>query len=382
MGDILIPGGGQEEAGDKDAASGRPSAKCANDSRKQLSHGEGNFGKKAKVVIAIVGVTEIFSLILWQVADIVHGYLTGFVHWLSVCGFLAGAGYLSNRALKRSMLVWISYAAICLLVAPLFILSSLRVRSLIRAQQADENKIARWQPPELPPNCSNVFVSFGGQRITVPVWAANISAETSGTKFLLKDAPPELTNGYDKLPGFTRTSSNIFLRWESMQTTVGGKTVNYPIIPHIKNNRLFVYVETPFKNEKRIISMSNDLDSEIPQTWDRNYSSNAFEVVNEDGRPILQVFYKRSNEIQVNGVFIVNNYDVYESFGALPLLISPRVRIAGNQTTQELEIEDFKKMFPKVVASVDTNAVYAIKFTDQKPMFKYPAWKHLGEYSN
>lgn len=242
----------------------------------------------------------------------------------------------------------------------------------------------KWQPPELPPGCSNVFVSFGGQQLKIPMFVAKVSSEKIGTKVLFNDIPPEFsffTNGYEKLPGYNASTSGMFFRVGSVQTTIEGRSVDYPILPYVRDNRLFVYVSMPFQNEKRIVSMSDDLDSVIPQTWDRNYSSNAFEVVNEDGRPVLQVFYKRPNDVQVNGVFIVNGYALFESFGAMPWLISPYVRVTQNQTTQEFEIADFQRTFTNIAISMDTNAAYGTKFTDQKPIFKYPAWKHSGQYA-
>ena len=247
-----------------------------------------------------------------------------------------------------------------------------------------EKTVSKWQPPELPPGCSNVFVSFGGQQLKIPMFVAKVSSEKIGTKVLFNDIPPEFsffTNGYEKLPGYNASTSGMFFRVGSVQTKIEGRSVDYPILPYVRDNRLFVYVSMPFQNEKRIVSMSDDLDSVIPQTWDRNYSSNAFEVVNEDGRPVLQVFYKRPNDVQVNGVFVVNGYALFESFGAMPWLISPYVRVTQNQTTQEFEIADFQRTFTNIAISMDTNAAYGTKFTDQKPIFKYPAWKYLGQYA-
>lgn len=83
----------------------------------------------------------------------------------------------------------------------------------------------------------------------------------------------------------------------------------------------------------------------------------------------------------MNGVFVVNTYDLFESFGAMPWLLSPRVRVIGNETTQEFAIADFQKAFTNISVSMDTNAAYSTKFTDQKRIFKYPAWKYPGQYA-
>jgi hypothetical protein len=101
-------------------------------------------------------------------------------------------------------------------------------------------------------------------------------------------------------------------------------------------------------------------------------------VVNKDARPVLQVFYKRSNEIQVNGIFIVGQFDILESFGGQAWLISSSVQVTESQTTQDLSPEVFNQKFTNYVVTLDTNAAYHAEFTDQKPIFKYPAWKYPG----
>ncbi len=65
----------------------------------------------------IILLIEMFSLVLWQLADSFHGYACGVVHTLSIACFVAGAAIGINRALKRTKLVWLSYSAVCVLVA-------------------------------------------------------------------------------------------------------------------------------------------------------------------------------------------------------------------------------------------------------------------------
>src|SRR5436190_10859893 len=131
----------------------------------------------------------------------------------------------------------------------------------------------------------------------------------------------------------------------------------------------------PFRTESRIVSMSDEMDSPIPPTWDRNFSSNAFEVVREDGKPVLQVFYTRPNQVRVNGIFIVNTNCIYESFGGTPWLFYPQYRFVDLATTQEVTLTNVTVAF-----EIDTNAAYSTEFSDQKPIFKYPAWKYPGKY--
>lgn len=138
-----------------------------------------------------------------------------------------------------------------------------------------------------------------------------------------------------------------------------GKIVDYPVMPYIVSNRLFVEVEIPFLNEKRKILMSDDMESELtqlPQLWDCNYNSdsNIYEIVNEFTNPVLQVIYKSANEIQVNGIFIVDTNLVMEAFGGPPRF----------GTIKGLE-KDFKM-----------NTIYDTIFEslpNRRAIFKYPS---------
>ena len=66
--------------------------------------------------------------------------------------------------------------------------------------------------------------------------------------------------------------------------------------------------------------------------WDRNFSANAVEVVDTNQRPVFQMIRKRANLIQLSGLFVSSKGTVFD------------VRPA-------------------------------------KPLFKYPSWRHLGEYA-
>lgn len=223
---------------------------------------------------------------------------------------------------------------------------------------------AKWQPPELPPNCSNIFIFFGEQYVTWPLFAAKVPPMEAGQGFPLKDMPFEFTNGYDFI-------DKISIRKGAVRAVAAdGSKYDFPIVPYVKNNRLFVYVKVPFDNERSSISMSDSLDSQLPARWDRNYTSNAFEIVREDMLPVLQVFYKRANEIQVNGIFIVNTNDVLGSFGGNPTVIY----VFGVFPT-----EDQKAVIKP--APLPPSMVFDMKFPNQKAIFKYPAWKHPGQYA-
>ena len=64
---------------------------------------------------------------------------------------------------------------------------------------------------------------------------------------------------------------------------VNGHSFPTPVMPYVKNRRLFVYAQTPIGGEMRKIEMNNEWDTKIPTGWDRNFNANAFEIVNESG---------------------------------------------------------------------------------------------------
>ena len=273
---------------------------------------------------------------------------------------------------------WAAFIAL-LLVAAL-------VAYLLRAYSRSENRPSTpqrsaWEPPELPPNCTNVLISLGGVTLNLPIILALVPPEPSSAQFPMKDLPPELTRDVDKLTNYSPRIRRLWLRRQSMEYTIGGKKIEFPIAPLVRSNRLYIQVDVPFQNTKRTILMSDDFDPELcplPRLWDRNYSSNRFELVNEHTNPVLQVIYKRPNEVQVNGIFLVDTYDLLVSFGALPVLLSPQLAFSDGQSTQIVDPRILSKVCSNLAVSVDTNAAYGIPFPDQKPIFKYPSWKYPG----
>ena len=57
--------------------------------------GEAGNNKKKTGVAVVFGIIEIVSLVLWQTADNFSGASAYWIHWISECGFLAGAAYLA-----------------------------------------------------------------------------------------------------------------------------------------------------------------------------------------------------------------------------------------------------------------------------------------------
>src|ERR1039458_2188767 len=86
-----------QEGGDKNSANKKASEKRAKNPKKHLSTTNLNTREKTEIIVLIFGIIEIISLVLWQLADVFHGFADS-IHWLSICGFIAGAAYLLAKA--------------------------------------------------------------------------------------------------------------------------------------------------------------------------------------------------------------------------------------------------------------------------------------------
>jgi hypothetical protein len=49
----------------------------------------------------------------------------------------------------------------------------------------------------------------------------------------------------------------------------------------------------------------------VDPSWDRNYDETAFEIVNENNNPVLQVIYKTQHDVAVYGIFKGSARDVF-----------------------------------------------------------------------
>ena len=282
--------------------------------------------------------------------------------------------------------------------------------------QTHESNIAGWLPPELPPDCSTVTVWFGTMRVDEPVWLAKIphtgpSTNYYGTnsfttqitpnltltsyhwgeiatdgeviKYSVKDLPAAFVSNAEKMPDFSPRKRHVSFNSQFIKTqTPNGKSIDLPVWPFVASNRLFVDVMIPFINERRRILMDTNLDNELtnlPNSWDVNYNSNEFEIVNEDTNPVLQIIYKHPNEVQVNGIYVVNGFDIYAAFDSPPISVSEKM---GLKSTQMMEIGDFEKLFTNINVTLDTNSMFRIRISTEKTIFKYPSWEYLGQLAN
>ena len=99
--------------------------------------------------------------------------------------------------------------------------------------------------------------------------------------------------------------------------------------------------------------------------------------MNEDTNPVLQIIYKHPNEVQVNGIYVVNGFDIYAAFDSPPISVSEKM---GLKSTQMMEIGDFEKLFTNINVTLDTNSMFRIRISTEKTIFKYPSWEYLGSW--
>jgi len=104
-----------QESGDKNSSNKKSCEKRAKKPNQNFRPGNRDSRKKAEVIIVIFGLIEILSLVLWQSADVFHKF-SDIIHWLSLCGFIAGAAYLLDKVFNHNKWVWILYMAACALL--------------------------------------------------------------------------------------------------------------------------------------------------------------------------------------------------------------------------------------------------------------------------
>jgi hypothetical protein len=180
---------------------------------------------------------------------------------LGVLGVVVGiiAAVVRNLG-HRDAGIWTGCVGACLAVIAFFAW----LQDFTWKRDAQREITQEWQPPELPDGCEKVYL-IAGARITILV---------------------------EKL----KTGPHV-------PFDINGTT---PITVSLRNHRLYVDTEIVGpKNTKTVIR-----NGKIGPTWlgwDRNSSSNAFEIVDETRTPVLQVIYEQPERVVVNGVFAGGN---------------------------------------------------------------------------
>jgi hypothetical protein len=120
-----------------------------------------------------------------------------------------------------------------------------------------------------------------------------------------------------------------------------------PVILSIKGGVLLYDIKFWGGPGKPPIEVKNNKFTVRVPNWDRNFNANAFEVVDSKNIPILQVIRKTATHIIVNGIFPLPD--------GLLLPAGPNGAIMG-------------------VRAVPPDFML-------QPIFRYPSWKYLGQYS-
>jgi hypothetical protein len=359
--------------GNKKPADQNPSGEGGSDSPKEITAPDGNNDVKPNSIWILFGALDAGVILLfWGYSEFFGSHNSPILSNLCFFGFsasvLAALAAFTFKHCPHIKIICFIYFLLCGSFGLLIYDFS---KSLPMESPAVENNAADWQPPELPTDCTNIIIDFGGQEMSIPIPYAEISPTTNGTKFALKDLAPEFLTGFDKMTNYSPRLRNMWMRFGSGQTTIGGKVVEYPIWPFVISNRLFMYVEIPFQNEKQFIEMDDGFDNKlkIPRLWDRNYNSNSYEIVTETTNPVLQVIYKKANKVQVNGFYLIDPTNIYVAFNNyMPTLIVPHA--IDIKTKQEIH-------FANAFVVWDATNAYDLPL-GQKPIFKYPSWKYPG----
>jgi hypothetical protein len=112
--------------------------------------------------------------------------------------------------------------------------------------------------------------------------------------------------------------------------SLGGR---HPISIYVENKRFYVDAIITDGSGSGAVEIKKNVFDVKPSAWDRNFAKNAIEVVDAHQRPIFQMIRKRSNLIQVAGLFSLPNGPVFDA-------------------------------------------------RPNKALFKYPAWKYPGQYAD
>jgi hypothetical protein len=262
---------------------------------------------------------------------------TEYAPYVVAGGFALTASLATFKLLQRKKRPWLKFGL------PLVVFASLGAVLCFGVSVATNRE---WQPPKLPPKCEKVSLIFGSDSFDFPLKS------------------PWLTGG----KAITKVNG-VYYRNMEMQLQFGGKLFKHPVRPEIKRNRLYVSVLLPYQTERKRISMDNALDGNLPPKWDRNFSTNAFEIVKEDNTPLLQVIYKRPDVIEVYGVFVLDENQVFVTFGPT------------NSMWLQNVTADSTKITADSTAQILSQAAFEADFVKRKSIFKYPSSRFQGVYA-
>jgi hypothetical protein len=222
----------------------------------------------------------------------------------------ANAWALSVGSLATGLCLWISFVK-----SESGTLASATISSTVSTNAAPTRP--EWQPPLIPEGATHAYVTMG-------VTIGRAIAEGTGPNGI------SLVGGTDSL-----------------------------IIFRLKDRR--IYIDATVGSDSERFAVSNlILKGNVPLGYDRNFNSNAFEIVGEDGLPVYQQFYRQPEHVVVQGLFPAGKGRVFVTW-------DPTV---GNPASLD---ETWTLGFH---ASNDVARVIRGK---RKALFNYPAWKYPGQ---
>lgn len=355
-------------------------------------------------IATVVGIIEGISGLVWMKSADFSPAIAYYIQWFSYGGMIVGIAFgahklrVENKFL-HGVFIWVTAAILWVIL--LFSKSEQSTNTV-------DNKPGTWQPPELPADCKDVVLWFGGQGMIYKMeWLTNYPfAPGVTTSVPISNLPEGVRTNLQNIPGFSPHLKDV-LGFFVVSNRINGKAEDFcPVLPQVISNRLYVFVKTPFTNYQRIV-MSDEMDSVLtnclpqsPAYWDWNYSrnrkTNVFEIVNENKNPIVQVIYKSPREVLVNGVFFVSHYDIQATFdGKNPAFFSipylqtnVNVDLSGSFPTNPpairkhaMPVSQYAFGTTNFIFSIAVEDVYAGFATNQKPIFKYPSNIFPGEFS-
>ncbi len=202
------------------------------------------------------------------------------------------------------------------------------------SQQADANKPAPIEQKSSGPNSPNIVGSGNIVGSTVIIHPETPAKSAKAEPFAFTEEIPDivtvlLANGAGIHLVVNLQSTTIQKEKFSGLLNMDGER---PLTVYIQDGTFYVDTSITDGSGREAIQIRKNGLAVKPSAWDRNFSSNAVEIVDANQRPIFQMIRKRANLIQVAGLFVSPKGAVFD---ARPI----------------------------------------------KPLFKYPAWKYPGKYA-
>lgn len=218
-----------------------------------------------------------------------------------------------------------------------------------------EMRAHKKNPPPFPPSPSAV---------SKPPTASEIAEEVA-KRIPIPAQPAKSYEGFrEKLPetvyfslgGTTALiSTNDLRKGKVAPFNMGGFK---PIRVHLKGDVLYCDLTLWGGGNNPPVEIT-DNEVIVRPDWDRNLTANAFEVINEQGIPILQVIRKTSSHWIVNGIF--------ESPSGIIVATEEGTGMGSYQKDPKLRAAQMEKILEAI--------------RKLKPIFKYPSNRYPGEYA-